>query len=380
MKSQRIKKGIIIALSILMSINLMAQVDTTEIDVSDNNITVTNEESNDSEEVSNADIENLKKEIKSEEEKLKIYKDELDTLKEELKNTSDREKKEEIERNILRSNQSIIESNEKIIALETAVKGMEKGKLSFKDDFKKGFKKGFGVKKFNGHHKHIHYSHPFNWYNKMKKRYNGHWAGIEFGFTNFMNNSMETLSDDELDFMKLNSEKSWSIKLNLLEFNIPFISKRLGLTTGMGFEFNTWSLYNNVDIYEDENNIMVDSLVDKADKDFKRNRLNATYLTIPLILEFQLPTRRHKFYIGAGIEGSVRLWSQKSQKYFINNVKYRDRVSDDFQITPFRYSATVRIGYGPIGLFANYSLEPLFRSGHGPELYPFTVGLRLINF
>ena len=43
-------------------------------------------------------------------------------------------------------------------------------------------------------------------------------------------------------------------------------------------------------------------------------------------------------------------------------------------------SATVRGGVGWFNLFATYSLTPLFESGRGPELYPFTVGVTLLGF
>jgi hypothetical protein len=55
----------------------------------------------------------------------------------------------------------------------------------------------------------------------------------------------------------------------------------------------------------------------------------------------------------------------------------------DFNLNPFRYGATLRIGAGNFGVFGYYSLTPIFRDKEGPnqaELTNFTVGLTLAGF
>jgi hypothetical protein len=47
---------------------------------------------------------------------------------------------------------------------------------------------------------------------------------------------------------------------------------------------------------------------------------------------------------------------------------------------PFRWDAYAGIGWGIINLYATYSLNPLFRENRGPELYPFSVGITLVNW
>jgi hypothetical protein len=46
----------------------------------------------------------------------------------------------------------------------------------------------------------------------------------------------------------------------------------------------------------------------------------------------------------------------------------------------FKYDATAKIGWGVLNLNASYSLNTLFKKEKGPELYPFTVSLTLVNF
>jgi len=53
---------------------------------------------------------------------------------------------------------------------------------------------------------------------------------------------------------------------------------------------------------------------------------------------------------------------------------------DDFFLNPFRFDATLRIGWGLINLFGTYSVSTLFKKDKGPELYPFSVGLTLAGW
>jgi hypothetical protein len=38
------------------------------------------------------------------------------------------------------------------------------------------------------------------------------------------------------------------------------------------------------------------------------------------------------------------------------------------------------VGYGKVTLYAQYGLNELFQHNKGPEMYPFSVGVRLANF
>jgi len=68
--------------------------------------------------------------------------------------------------------------------------------------------------------------------------------------------------------------------------------------------------------------------------------------------------------------------SHTKQLYYSDGSgKNKPKVFDDFYLQPFSLDATARIGWGPLNLYANYSLVQMFRAGKGPELYPFSIGL-----
>jgi hypothetical protein len=78
-----------------------------------------------------------------------------------------------------------------------------------------------------------------------------------------------------------------------------------------------------------------------------------------------------------GVIGGVRLGSHTKNVYSSNGGNHKPKSYDDFDLQPFKLDATARIGWGPLNIYANYSLIEMFRNDRSPELYPFTIGLIL---
>ena len=215
---------------------------------------------------------------------------------------------------------------------------------------------------------------------KKKKRghgrMNGHWSGLEIGMNTFANSEFEFEYPENVDFMDLNTNKSIGFNLNFGEKNFGIINSYMGLVSGWGLEFNHYSLSNNVTL-EDVDGITIG--VEDTENTFDKNRLSTCYLTIPLMMEFQIPvTGEHKrLYLSAGVVGGLRLFSRNFQKYKDDDEKVKNKIKDDFNLKGFRYGLTARVGYGDIGFFTTYSMTSLFKDDKGPELYPWTFGITL---
>jgi hypothetical protein len=52
----------------------------------------------------------------------------------------------------------------------------------------------------------------------------------------------------------------------------------------------------------------------------------------------------------------------------------------DWYLQPFKFDATVRIGWNFLNFWATYSLNTMFRKDKGPELYPWSAGITLAAF
>ncbi len=208
-----------------------------------------------------------------------------------------------------------------------------------------------------------------------KPRFKGHWSTFEMGINSFANVSYDGYETE--NFMDLNHNKSFEINLNLIKYNIALQKEKrnVGIVTGLGLSFNDYRFSNNYTIINTNGYIQPVAL---EGSDISKTKLSTTYLTVPLILEFQIPSndQSRRIFLSGGLIGGLKLGSHT--KVISNDEKSKDR--NDFNINPFRYGVTTRLGYKGLNLFATYYLSTLFKEGRGPEMNPFSIGIGLVNW
>lgn len=216
---------------------------------------------------------------------------------------------------------------------------------------------------------------------KEKKRFKGHWSGFEMGINGFLDKNQSMNLKNDLAPFDLKQARSWNFNLNFMQYSIGFGTDKAGLVTGMGLEFNNYHFSNPISLKIDNGITVIDSSYIDAGYRVEKTKLSTTNLTLPLLLEFQIPTgeKRHRIYMAAGVIGGLRIGSH-TKVVFDDGDKRKDKNRSDFNIATFRYGVTARLGYRAIRLYANYYPVQLFEKGKGPELYPFSVGLVLIPF
>ncbi len=242
-------------------------------------------------------------------------------------------------------------------------------------------------------------------YRKWRKnKFNGHWGGVELGVNGYLTKDFDMKFAKDYEYLDLKMEKSINVNINIWEQNFALSkNKKFGMLSGIGFSIHNYRFNNRTTLIPDSS-----QLVGYFDKgvNVRKSKLVINYLSIPLIFEWQ--SNRHckvsSWHISAGAIFGIRI-SSHTKKYFdelnkdytwtqydpttdsykdIYNVtspgqsKVKNR--DDFHLNPFKLAGTVRIGWGFVNLYANYSFTTLFRDGKGPELYPFEVGLSLVGW
>ncbi len=209
-----------------------------------------------------------------------------------------------------------------------------------------------------------------------KYKSEAHWAGVDFGVSMLMNSSFQTDFPNDPHWEN-DAAKSTVWNLNIAEYKFQVAKHYFGITTGLGFNFTSVAFKNNYVLVDSP-----DSLYAYMDtvNNFTKNKLKAAYLTVPLLLEFNTNADADKsFYLAAGVVGGLRLTSKTKRKGEINGNKFTNKDKGTYSLNPFKLDAAVRLGYGDFGVFANYSLLPLFDTGKTSEVYPLTFGLSL-NF
>ncbi|MCT4601556.1 MAG: PorT family protein [Marinifilum sp.] len=213
---------------------------------------------------------------------------------------------------------------------------------------------------------------------EKEPEFRGHWAGFEMGVNGFTD---ENYTSYDYDFMELDMAKSIAVNLNFLQYDISLQKERntIGLITGLGLEWNNYRFDNDITLQKVNGVIQpLDLSVEQPDWKIKKTKLTTLYLTVPLLLEFQIPVKykKRRVHMSAGVVGGLRLGSHTKIKHDGDKVKDHD----DFKLKTLRYAAHARIGYRSLNFFATYGLTELFESGKGPDLTPFTVGITLISF
>ena len=202
-----------------------------------------------------------------------------------------------------------------------------------------------------------------------RNKFTGHWSAFEFGLNNYLTDDMSLSPDDP--FMEINTSKSWNFNLNFAQVSIPIYQDRVGFVSGIGFEWSNYHFSNSNTIYRDTENRTI-APKDLSHSALKKNRLQTTFLTAPVLLEIQLGGNNNKrVAISGGIIAGLKLGAHTKYKTADNKEKNKD----DFYLNSFRYGFTARVHYDDLGLFLNYYNTPLFMNSRGPELYPFAAGL-----
>lgn len=212
---------------------------------------------------------------------------------------------------------------------------------------------------------------------KKNKRFRPHFAGLEVGLNNFVTPDFSMVLPPDQRYMDLNTGKSWNWNINIIDYGFGLGTDKVGIASGLGFEFTNYNFDGQNSIRKDPATGEIVAYIPDYAGNITKSKMNITYMTAPLLLEFQIPAGKRRIHISGGVIGGVKLWSNTKMKYTISGEKSKEKAKGDYNLSPLRWGLTARVGYRALNLYANYYMTPLFKKGTGPELYPFSIGLAL---
>lgn len=197
--------------------------------------------------------------------------------------------------------------------------------------------------------------------------FSAHWAGFGMGFNSFTG-----------DDISLRKGKSLEYNLNFMEFSLPFSRYNWAVVTGAGLRWNRYRLDENAHFQEVDG---VTRLVPAADGIvYKKSKLNITSLTIPVLLEWQTPKKKHKprFFISGGVVGIIKTTSSSKVVYEDERGESKKQKMDGgMNLRPVTMDVLFQAGVGCIGVYFKYSPVGMFEKDKGPSLHPVSFGLQL---
>lgn len=231
-------------------------------------------------------------------------------------------------------------------------------------------------------------NYSFKWENdsifRRPERARSHWAGFEIGFNQLLvKDKFSTTLPEGYDYLELNSGKSINVNLNFFSHDFPVYQRYVLFTTGIGLTLNNYRFSSDQTLIADTNRVVSGFDLDKNGKQIKyeKNKLAVNYITLPLLLQFNTRQELKKsFHVAAGLLFSYKFNSHLKLVYNADGEREKNKRRDEFNIEPFRYDATFRIGYEYYTLYASYALNSLFKENRGPSLHPFQVGINLFGW
>lgn len=207
-------------------------------------------------------------------------------------------------------------------------------------------------------------------------KFRGHWNGFYFGFVNFGKTNYSKYGGN--DFMELDWASSFTMHFNFAKFSFGLSPRqRFGIFTGFGLDYSRLCFDGDITVRRKKGEMLhAVALSDLGIEEVKRSTFKALYLTIPLMLEKQIPAPHWKrFYVSTGFIGGIRLHSKTKVVYTSEKGNKRKlKENGSYGMVPFKVDYTLRVGYRGVCIWGNYSLTNMFNKNRAPELRPFAVG------
>ena len=141
---------------------------------------------------------------------------------------------------------------------------------------------------------------------RRSRKFKGHWTGVELGFNNYLSSEKNMVLPAEIGYMTLHSGKSVNFNVNFAQLSLG-LTRHIGFVTGLGVNWNNYNFFSNNNIVKGENGV-IEALTPLGN--LEKSKLATVYLTLPFMLEFQLPVNNGHLNIAGGPIGAVKVSSQ----------------------------------------------------------------------
>jgi hypothetical protein len=213
---------------------------------------------------------------------------------------------------------------------------------------------------------------------RTKKNVYTRWILFDLGFSSYIPEETYRLEPSGVDPFELRLWKSTNVNIHLFQQRVNLIKHHVNLAYGLTFEFHKYYFTNNVRMLDNQPEVTWEFV---PDADWRKSRLNYSYLTLPIMFNFETKPNRtsRSFHINVGGFGGPLLGANYKVKEDNGD---KDKERGNFGLSRWRYGVRAEVGYGPVNLYMTWAANPLFDpdKDNGYELNAISFGLILIPF
>ena len=202
------------------------------------------------------------------------------------------------------------------------------------------------------------------------------WFNLKAGWTNWLNSSGNLDADGNYPMLELNPANSYNLQVNIVEQSLKLFKDRFRLTYGLGSDNYYYNLKNDISISNDQNGLLITD--DSETKDFKKNWLYNSYITVPLMFNVNFASQKNKekdIYFASGVNFMYAMSSVTKQKWKDGDTKYKSRAKKDLGLNQFNIRYEAQLGYKNLILYGKYIPGGIFKSSSRPDLRSLSFGV-----
>jgi hypothetical protein len=218
--------------------------------------------------------------------------------------------------------------------------------------------------------------------NQRRSNTSTNWWIVDLGFSNWVDHTNPSSAAAQAfaggayaanpEWAKLRVGKSRNVNLWFFMQRLNVIKRVVNLKYGLGLELNNYH-FDDKTVHFAKNPTLITTDPDLVGA--KKNKLAADYLTVPMMVNFNLtPSRRKGFGFSAGVSAGL-LYSSRQKTKVDGDI---DKTKDDFDLKPWKLSYVGELLLGPIKLYGSYAFKNMWSKGL--DQTPYTVGFRISSW
>jgi Outer membrane protein beta-barrel domain len=204
------------------------------------------------------------------------------------------------------------------------------------------------------------------------------WAIFDLGFANYQDNTNYASAAaqqiapgaTDKDALSLRTGKSVDVNIWFFMQRLNLIAHVVNLKYGLGLELNNYS-YDRDLVFQKNPTVIL-----PASADLKKSKLAVDYVTVPMLLNFNLtPKRNDGFGFSAGVSAGY-LYSARYKNKDGHDDKHK--VRDNFDLEKWKLSYIGELNLGVVKLYGSYAFKNMWEKGLDQQ--PYNFGIRFSHW